>query len=359
MLYHRPSEGTWLKSLARFYSMDTAVTVEELVRRWGEVELNLTNLRVAHLERFLFHTYEPESFVEDDFFARLDKWLFNVSDDTSKKLLFQLLPELTYIGPDEFKELYRVAYDSVVSRWLIDIHGIDVLAADCSGKIRESAKSTWFCPVTDSMLINRFFKVNPIPASNSHRPDWRFLFEAFSVSHDLDALVKALQSYIHKHQIKQLVLLEDFVGGGSQTLNTIEFAASRFPGLRVLFVPLIVCPDGANAMSTLASSYPDSLRCEAVMELPQSSFFTATNSPFADRDRYTTQLRDLVTATYLQISDGKHPGDGKPYNPFGFPHDAPTGGMVVMHGNTPDNSLPLIHWRSSKWSPIFPRHNRE
>ena len=338
--------------------MATIQSVEELVRSWGEIDLARANLRITHLERFLFRTYEPESFVPDDFFSRLQKWLSNVSDDESKKLLLRLLPELTFIGPEEFKELYRVAYDCVISRWLMDSQDIQFFSSDCAQRLRNLTATTWFCPVTDSMLINRFFKVNSIPASNNHRPDWRFLFEAFSQAKELRALVKALQLYIDKHQIERLVLLEDFVGGGSQTLATVDFAVSHFPSLRILFVPLIVCPDGEVAMSALQSKYSKTLRCEAAMALPSSTFFTATGNPFAAGDNYAARLRTLVESTYTQVSGGHAPGSAKPYNPYGYPHGAPTGGLVVMHTNTPDNSLPIIHWRSPTWSPVFPRHSR-
>ena len=46
---------------------------------------------------------------------------------------------------------------------------------------------------------------------------------------------------------------------------------------------------------------------------------------------------------------------GKPYTPFGYKR---TGGLVVMHSNTPDNSLPVIHHESDTWAPIFKRHSR-
>ena len=85
----------------------------------------------------------------------------------------------------------------------------------------------------------------------------------------------------------------------------------------------------------------DTIPCEAVQPLVDA-VPGALAGDVADRGR----------------GDGEHPGGAKPYSPFGFPHHAPTGGMVVMQGNTPDNSLPLIHWRSSKWCPIFPRHSR-
>jgi hypothetical protein len=33
------------------------------------------------------------------------------------------------------------------------------------------------------------------------------------------------------------------------------------------------------------------------------------------------------------------------------------GGMIILHTNTPNNSLPII-WSDVEWSPLFNRHVR-
>ena len=171
-------------------------------------------------------------------------------------------------------------------------------------------------------------------------------------------------SYCKRNGITRLVLLEDFVGGGSQSLDAVRFAASDRLGLEVLFVPLIICPDGAtSARSTefkFCANRSNSLRYEAVMELPKTSFFTSTESPFNDTSE-TDELRMLISNTYKQVSGGVTSTDEKPYHPYGYPAHKPTGGLVVMYSNTPDNTLPIVHWRPKMktWNPIFPRHSRD
>jgi hypothetical protein len=333
-------------------------TIEQLVRKWSDDHLSRVNLKIVDLEKWLYRTYEPDKFGADDFWVRFGKWLDNVEADSDKKLLMQLLVEILYLGPHEFDELYRCAYEGPIARWLIDTCDIDVFAADAKDKLTEAAKNTWFCPITDSFRINAFFHVNSLAAGANLRPDWHSLRELGSI--------EKIKKYCENsdRNIKRLVLLEDFVGGGSQSLDTVIFAATQFPDLQVLFVPLVICPKGIENARLLekeicADRY-NPLRYSAVMELPNDAFLTLHQSiDVKTDDDFIKNLRELIKNTYYKVSGGRNPGP-KPYDPFGFPSADPTGGMVVMYSNTPDNTLPLIHWSPPEktWSPIFPRHSR-
>ena len=98
------------------------------------------------------------------------------------------------------------------------------------------------------------------------------------------------------------------------------------------------------------------MRFDPVLELPKPAFFTATDSSFPAAE--TDALRDLINSSYHAVSGGVT--NGKPYDMYGYPKGKPTGGLVVMYTNTPDNTLPLIHWRphNGAWQPVFPRHSR-
>lgn len=330
-------------------------STEQLIRRWSIDDLTKINRKIVDLERWLYKTYEPDKFGPDDFWTRFEKWIANVPSDAEKKLLFQLLVEILFLGPVEFDELYRCAYQGPIARWLIDTCGIDVFAPDAQQKLNVAARETWFCPVTDSFRINAFFHVNNVQAETNFRPDWHSLRELGSIGE--------INAHCLRNNIKRLVLLEDFVGGGSQSRDAIIFAATQVRDLKVLFVPLVICPRGAiNARklaSELCAKRAGALRYSAVMELPEDAFFTRTQSPSMPLDTVVA-LRDLIEARYPAVSGGRPPGNEKPYHPFGFPNTDPTGGLVVMYSNTPDNTLPLIHWRPPEgtWSPIFPRHSR-
>jgi hypothetical protein len=329
--------------------------IETLVRNWGQRDLTEINSRLVSLERWLFKSYEPDKFHNGDFWNRLEKYLNNVTADEEKQLLFRLVAELFYLGPVEFEELYHCAYQGPIARWLIDNCSIDVFANDAQKKLQNAARETWFCPVTDSFRINAFFHVNNLAAGANLRPDWHSLLE-------LGDTYK-LNKYCTTHRIKRLVLLEDFVGGGSQSMRAVRYAATHIHGLEVLFVPLLICPTGAQNARQLAVELcqrrMNSLRFEAVMELPKDAFLTATQSPYIEPNSFIESLRNLIQNTYPDVSGGL-PIGLKPYHPYGYPGDNPTGGLVVMYSNTPDNTLPLVHWSpsSNSWSPIFPRHSR-
>ena len=326
--------------------------IENLVKAWADDDMTAINLKINHLEGRLFKTYEPNKFLDGEFWARCEAWLQNVPTDEHKKTLYRLLTKIFYIGPIEFEELFRCAYDGPIARWLIDRENIDICATNARQLLIEAVENTWFCPVTDSLRFNSFFHVNNLPAKANIRPDWCSL-------HALGDVDK-IKKYCATEGVRRLVLLEDFVGGGSQSLAAVKFAATQIDTIEVLFIPMIICPDGAINARALESNLnlhrPNSLRFDPVLELPKPAFFTATDSSFPAAE--TDALRDLINSSYHAVSGGVT--NGKPYDMYGYPKGKPTGGLVVMYTNTPDNTLPLIHWRphNGAWQPVFPRHSR-
>jgi len=330
--------------------------IEKLVRGWADNSLTSLNIQIGHLEKRLYRTYEPNKFRDGDFWERLAHWLNNVSSDEEKQTLFRLIPELLYVGPTEIEELYRSAYEGPIKRWLIDLENIDICAPDANDQLANIASTTWFCPVTDSLRINAFYHINNLSAGADLRPDWCSLHQLGDINR--------INSYCQVHGITRLVLLEDFVGGGSQSLGAVEFAANNLRGVKVLFAPLMICPTGAENARVLAENLcktrPDALRYDPVLELQKEAFLTPGNDPFTQQDGFARKLHAVIDTTYPKVSGGLPQGPKKPYHPYGYPSSCPTGGLLVMYSNTPDNTLPLIHWRPStkSWYPIFPRHSR-
>lgn len=310
------------------------------------------NLRINHLETRLFKSYEPNKFVNGEFWTRCEAWLKNVPTDLEQQTLLRLLTQIFFVGPAEFEELFRCAYDGIVATWLADQENIDICGTDAQRLLREAAEKTWFCPVTDSFRINSFFHINNLPSNANLRPDWCSL-HTFS---DTDKLKR----YITTNRIERLVLLEDFVGGGDQSLAAVNFAATHSGLSKILFLPMIICPEGAKRARELETKVnakgQGSFCFSPVVELPKEAFFTPTESALPPTE--TQALRSLIINTYNAVSGGV--SHDKPYHMYGFPPNNPTGGLVVMYTNTPDNTLPLIHWRpnSGTWEPVFPRHSR-
>lgn len=329
--------------------------IEEWVNQWSidnrDEIYRMINAQINFFAKELYHDYQPIQAQATSFQNRLEQWLLNVSEDCDRRTLFKLLPYIFYAGTKEFSALYRVAYNEIIASWLIDTDNIslnDFSVAQIS--INESLRSCWICPITDSFNINSFFHINNIPNNgwNERRPQW-YGIERIE---DGGQLWESHLRYIQRNNIRKLVLLEDFVGSGSQIASAIDFIMGKGLNLDVLLIPLIICQDGVREFNHLSGKY-DGLSFRTALELPDNCFIKRTPS-IGEHDDLQL-IRELIQRMYLKTSGGFPEGPEKPYSPFGYRH---TGGLIVMSSNTPDNSLPSIHWKSDTWTPIFPRHSR-
>jgi CxxC motif-containing protein len=277
--------------------------------------------------------------------------LKNVSDEEDRKILFELVPHLFYVGDKEFKALFKAAYDEIIPRWIIDTEGLDFgNLTSLRSKIQSELDHTWICPITDSLDINAFVKVVGHKGF-SWRPQWN------KVSEPGNTAISGLIEYINENNIKRLVLLEDFVGSGSQIACDVNFVCNKTTDLKILLIPLINCPKGVEYFSHLELKQPQ-LTASSVISLSKKSF--VLKDPIKDEPELFNEIRKLIYKVHSLVSDGRNDGtvyeNYPPYSPLGYRE---TGGLVVMSKNTPDNSLPIIHWPTSQWNPLFTRHDRE
>lgn len=309
--------------------------------RGDEDDLIRIERDLAWMQRQLFDQYEPDSFSR--FGDRLGEWLRQVEDDEQRKAMFRLLPHVLFIGHEQFASLFRTAYRDVATRWIIDQAAIDICSGDAAQQVDQAMRSTWFCPLTDSMRINSFLKVND-EGGHAVRPDWRSLARLGDAGGD--AGPGRIQAFVAGNQIVRLVLVEDFVGSGSQMVEAVEFARSTLPDTPILVLPLVCCPVGEREGRRLAAKYPR-LVFESVLTLPERMFLT--REPHADEAEALTNARPL-----LEAFAGRY-GHGHFELPYGFEG---TGALIVLHTNCPDNTVPLLHADGREWKALFPRINR-
>jgi len=150
--------------------------------------------------------------------------------------------------------------------------------------------------------------------------------------------------------LNRIVLLEDFVGGGTQ-LEAVEFASGLSPDLPVLFVPMIICPRGVEKTRALMGRYGN-LRYCPLIEL-SSDLFVNRNECLGNT-ALGQAIRQLAETTYTHVV-GDNSSKPLPYTLFGFRE---TGALVVMYSNTPANTLALVHHESNTWRALFPRSAR-
>lgn len=291
--------------------------------------------RVEWLRSELFESYQPASYSR--FEDRLSEWLVNFAEADTQKTMFRLLGHLFFVGREQFASLARAAFNDAITRWIIDQEAIAIDALNLDDQIEQAIAQTWFCPITDSMSINTFLKLN-MTGGHSHRPDWRSLAQMGDA--------EKVRKFITQGKIKRLVLLEDFVGSGSQMQSTLHWASTAVPpNFPILVVPLICCPQGLRRGRELSSEIAN-LRFEPVLSLRPELF--------VGKDK---QLNEPALFSEVRViaADAAANYPTKFHEPFGF---ADTGALVVLHTNCPDNSLPLLHDHGKTWHALFPRISR-
>lgn len=290
----------------------------------------------AYLSEKLYEDYEPCQFERFD--DRLDSWLSNLDDDADRKTLYLLLKQIFFVGRREFESLCRAAFHGPITRWLLDCAGIALDDPDIVAKFRAATDETWFCPITDSMRINAFFKVTGVNGRDL-QPDWRSLRKFGDAA--------KIRDFFDRESVKRLVLLEDFVGTGTQMSKAIEFAAALDPEMQILVCPLIICPEGLDKAATLLNGRHN-LQFGPVLSLP-ASMFVKSKARTTDQASYLA-VRDLIerTAARLSAKTGQH-------TTHGFED---SGATIVLYSNCPDNTLPIIHETADDWRPLFPRIQR-
>lgn len=308
--------------------------VEPWVMDAGSDALVQLRDHLVWLQKELFDEYEPNRY--ESFDDRVSAWLQNVPDGDDRKALFRLLEHLFFVGKQQFDALCRAAYGSETTRWLVDQTEMNLAAPQLSLLIEQEMRDTWFCPITDSMRINSFLKLNGHPG-HERRPEWRSL--------QMFADPDKLRNYVSTQGIKRLVLLEDFVGSGTQIKEVVPWAATTLPQLPILVIPLVCCPDGEKAGVELSAAHSN-VSFSPTLTLRPEYFLLEMPQP-GEPDVFT-RVRELILRVAVRLGFWQH-------HLFGFEG---TGALVALYSNCPDNTLPIIHHGGSQWDPLFSRIRR-
>lgn len=307
--------------------------------------------KIQFLSHYLYYDFEPAVGPYPSFSIRLANWINNLPNDADQKLLFKLIPRLFYLGRDEFNCLHRTAFNTTLKSWYFECSNINFETDSYQDYLSKSIHETWFCPVTDSFRINQFYHLNQITSKHTFRPDWRSLRQFGDKVRVLD--------YLKRNGVKFLVLLEDFVGSGSQVKKTLEFACELLAcpeavelGIRILFIPMIICPKGIDTLKELKNKH-NSLDFKPVVEIANSEI---VNEETSQNNSNIGPYVDMIKRSFAKVKGGNPSEELKRIEEFGYKN---TGGLVVMFTNTPNNSLPIIFVESDSWSPLFKRHFRD
>lgn len=310
----------------------------------------------AHNE---WRNYIPATHPEftQSYLERLAAWVGNVTEEKDQQLLLEYASYISFFSHMDFQALYTTAMHREVYRWVAEQIGAKLISHSSSqfhdAIKKEVHEKTWFCPITDSMDINEFYKANQLNGVG-----YRFGFAGLKKLVDLGAtdISRSLKAYmdqpgansgVPRPSLERIVLLEDIVGSATQCIKAVEWAAKELDR-PILFIPLILCPSGLEELQKLESQLADRLTVRPIVELRRQDLLGperkgAVGWPIA------SELEALVK----KVSPSHKIG---PNWTFGYKN---TGCSVTTFSNTPDNTPPLVWYRSEYgWEPLFPRVQR-
>lgn len=349
------------------------MTLEQLrakVREWDRQHAG-TPIASAHYEQLLnqleyhaeheWRVYLPAEHPDFDpvYMERLAKWIGNVTNEDDQKLFLEYARYISFFSHDDFAAMYRTALDREVMPWVAQ----QINAKMTSGfnsfhdlVTQYTHKKTWFCPITDSMDINEFYKVNHLQGVG-HRPGFSTLqYLAQKAGPPNPALANNVLNYMANPgnrippsaPLELIVLLEDIVGSGTQCLDAVRWATEEL-GKPVLFIPLIICPNGIETLRQEEARLGGRLTVRPIIELRRCDLL----GPERNGAQGWSRAVEMETLAF-ECASSIHFN----YAAFGY-ND--TGSSLVTYSNTPDNTLPIIHdtGRLKNWNPLFPRVYRD
>lgn len=318
----------------------------EMANRWSERPQDtekFTQLRdlVELMARALYSQYAPFAGIAP-FEDRFTRWLNSASREEHRKLMYEFVPWLLFAAKQEMSALSRAAFGGPIKRWLIETAGIPLDSPDLDAELSTALTETYFASLA-GYDVEGFCRFNRAP-----RRDTTGNLRTWVAEGSADATsYGSKRSMLANEGFKYLVVVEDFVGSGTQ-LTEAEPAIAEMTSVKTLVCPLCCAPGGCETGNTIAQRYSPRVSFEPLFLLSPSSILTALATNGAEPAMHG-KMRRVLNFISSRVQDMPPP--------FGF---RGTGSLFLMHTNCPDNVPPMV-WHSSidqAWTPLFPREHR-
>ena len=301
------------------------------------------------LEQLLYEEYETVgTSAQGEFAVRLARWIGSAEDDADRRALYLLLGRLVFLGRRQMMAGYRTAYSRNIASWLMEVEALPFFGSDTEARLNDAIKKTAFTEITDSFGLGNFLRWNNIPGQGL-----RFTWEQHLSTWNPDAFMKDVVQLGSAVPRRNLVLLEDFVGSGSQMAEAVELACGLADVHRVLLCPIVICPEGDNCARALTRKH-GKLSYSPVMPLPEEAFIAEDTVDGEHKHHALIRKTLLSLHALVRGTPGNWPQET---SAFGYRE---TGAVFCKFDNCPDNTVPVLHHRSdSGWSPLFLRVARD
>lgn len=313
-----------------------------MVDNWGLcVEEGPKYIAIGELIRYLDKLLYSEYDVIPKFKQRLNQWVNNVEDESDKKSLYELVPNLFFVGAKEFRSLYKTAYEENYIQWLLKttenlrFKNTQEYTEFVEGEVAKTA----FTQLTDSMNINEYYHANGVDN------------KGLSITWYNDARqggeerVLSSIEILQRKGIERVVILDDHVGSGSQMQYVLDRIQPLLDNFEVLVIPLLCGNTGYERGLQLSRDRDFCFKPVLVMNSHVSISKDKENQSNAVLDAVKL-IAERYKDEYFDQDNGEYP------DIYGF---SDSGSLLIMHTNCPNNTMVLIHSEYDNWKPLFPR----
>jgi hypothetical protein len=319
---HVPLFKRWLEAEG-IYKLPPKGIAAETSRQMGQLdkELRVTSEEVRKLvRRWEKFEYKGQRRSRDD----VEHWLEQFDLPQERRLAFRFLERLQVLTDDQIYKGLRSLQR--------------IVAHDASLRLKQGQR-----------VLSHLY-VSPVGAPGSSGNAYAYTYrQANNIrTNNVVEPGRLIDLLLNRHDIKAVVLIDDFVGSGQTAIKAIELLAKRVDELRArpeVSWFLFAVTGLENATSAIAESAPGrklGLRVEFAHPLLAASLpLDGDSTVFAAEER--EQFRTLLTKYGKRISARRPLGFGE----FAAP--------VVLPDNCPNNAPPILWSDGGNWKPLFPR----
>ena len=310
----------------------------------------ILKLKIECYAERLMNEYDPVS--SWNFQLYLLKWLDNVKTIDDKFLLLNSLSFFTFFNREQCKALYLEALYGPIFRWLIDINNLNILDKDIDEILNDKIGSTFISAATDSTDISTMRHVCDLTINNPYI--WHSFINPADNEEEKNNKIKSCKKDLYDGKYEQIVVLEDFIGSLTQSKDIIDFLGN-FPEWKILFIPLIICPQGDIAISEhLRDKKYNHITYEPISKLPWELILDDDRPPDSNSlPDLLIKLKEYAKNNYTKVK-GTETGGSEGY--LGYKN---IGALFAKYTNCPDCTLPLYYEKENiNWKPLFPRSAR-
>ena len=252
-------------------------------------------------------------------------WIDQVETNVQRRQLFKVLQNVRFVSDDHVQEAFRSAYENIR-------HRLPVFVQRKRTDRRRDILVTFLGSASKSgaHYARQFARANRISHANVVAPE-------------------KLAGKLGQDEVGAVIAVDDMIGTGNTLTEELNSHTDALRELGIGFdAPLFVCVFCATAEGEkkvrrhLARTFDDSdLEVHEVLNESHFAFGEAPSlwASESERDAAKAMILDLGARVDKR-------------RPLGYRNQ---GLLLTFSGNCPNNSLPILFGKGSRWTPIFPR----